>query len=202
MLLQRNKICLNLIWTKKWKNKVVWSTPVRFSRIPLLTSVHLGGTKYWLYCFSVSVVLSFIHSLACSQRVTWKINTELSPLKLHFFFPTSIRKATEISFLYLLSTGGRHFTSIPLPIIFRQQLLLPTLYKRKESFAFFNTQARIHASASIAPSCLVLSSIAPSHGRTCSRKIFIVSMVAILLITPTQRAAMCLTAVLGCWRHM
>lgn len=63
---------------------------------------------------------------------------------------------------------------------------------------FLNAHTRIHASASIAPSCLVLSSIAPNHGRTFSRKIFMVSMVAILLITPTQRAAMCLTAVLGC----
>lgn len=127
--------------------------------------------------------------------------TGLPPPKLHFIHKIKVMEI-KVSFL---STGRKQ-----LNILFHsyshffqgKSFCSPKLYNCKEVSAFSNTQARIHASASIAPSCLVLSSIAPNHGRTFSRKIFIVSMVAILLITPTQRAAMCLTAVLGCWRHI
>lgn len=61
---------------------------------------------------------------------------------------------------------------------------------------------RIQAMASMAPSCLVLSSIAPNQGSTCSRNTFMVSIVAILLSIPTQRAAMWRTAVYGCCRQV
>lgn len=61
---------------------------------------------------------------------------------------------------------------------------------------------RIQAMASMAPSCLVLSSIAPNQGSTCSRNTFMVSIVAILLSMPTQRAAMWRTAVYGCCRQV
>lgn len=54
----------------------------------------------------------------------------------------------------------------------------------------------------MAPSCLVQSSIAANQGNTHSRKLFMVSSVAILLSTPTQRAAMWRTAVYGCWRQV
>lgn len=47
----------------------------------------------------------------------------------------------------------------------------------------------------MAPSCLVQSSMAASQGRTRSRKLFMVSSMASLLKTPTQRAAMWRTAV-------
>lgn len=61
---------------------------------------------------------------------------------------------------------------------------------------------RIQAMASMAPSCFVLSSIAPNQGSTCSRNTFMVSIVAILLSTPTPRAAMWRTAVYGCCRQV
>lgn len=63
-------------------------------------------------------------------------------------------------------------------------------------------QWRIQAKASMAPSCLVQSSIAAKQGNTHSRKLFMVSSVAILLSTPTQRAAMWRTAVYGCCRQV
>lgn len=61
---------------------------------------------------------------------------------------------------------------------------------------------RIQAKDSMAPSCLVQSSIAANQGSTRSRKLFMVSSVAILLSTPTHRAAMWRTAVYGCCRQV
>ncbi|TNN37593.1 hypothetical protein EYF80_052234 [Liparis tanakae] len=60
----------------------------------------------------------------------------------------------------------------------------------------------IQANASMAPSCLVQSAMAASQGSTRSRKLLMVSSVAILLSTPTQRAAMWRTAVYGCCRQV
>lgn len=54
----------------------------------------------------------------------------------------------------------------------------------------------------MAPSCLVQSSMAANQGRTRSRKLFIVSSMAILLNTPVQRAAMWRTAVYGCCKQV